>query len=135
MVMEVRLEQPEKAPFSMDVTPSGMLMEVRLEQPEKADCPMDVTASGMVVFLHPAINLFDAVSIMALHPLRESYFIFPLSTVMEVRLEQPSKAHIPMDVTPSGMLMEVRLEQYQKALLPMDVTASGMVMEVRLEQP
>ena len=110
-------------------------MEVKLEQLEKAPDPMDVTETGIIVFLHPLINVFDAVSIMALQPLRESYFVFPLSTVMEARLEQSQKASFPMDVTPSGMLMEVRLEQPWNAKSPMDVTPSGMVMEVRLEQP
>ena len=36
MVIEVRLEQPEKALFPILVTPSGMLMEASLLHPEKA---------------------------------------------------------------------------------------------------
>ena len=39
--------------------------------------------------------------------------VTPSGMVMEVKLEQPSKAYPPMLVTPSGMVMEVRLEQSQ----------------------
>ncbi len=35
------------------VTLEGMVMEVRLEQPEKADAPMLVTLSGMVMEVRP----------------------------------------------------------------------------------
>jgi hypothetical protein len=34
--MEVKEEQPSKAPYSIEVTPSGIAMEVKEEQPEKA---------------------------------------------------------------------------------------------------
>jgi hypothetical protein len=34
-----------------------------------------------------------------------------MSEVMDVRLEQPMKAHSPMDVTLLGMVIEVRPEQ------------------------
>ena len=88
MVMDVRLLQPEKALLPMLVTPLGMVMEVRPLQPEKALLPMLVTLFGMVVFIHPAINVFVAVSIIALQLLRESYTMFPDSTIMEVRLVQ-----------------------------------------------
>ena len=64
----------------MLVTLAGMVMEVRLEQPEKAEFPMLVTLEGITVFLHPAINMFVDFSIIALHLLRESYFVFPEST-------------------------------------------------------
>ena len=52
--------------------------------------------------------------------------------VTEVRLEQPSKALIPMEETPSGMVTEVRLEQPRKASLPMEVTPSVRTTEVIL---
>ena len=45
---------------------------------------------------------------------------------MEVRLEQSSKAELPMDVTLLGMIIEVRSEQPSKAPFPMDVTLLGI---------
>ena len=50
------------------------------------------------------------------------------------RLEQPSKAQFPIEVTPSGIVMEVRLEHQEKAEVPIEVTLPEIVMEVRLEQ-
>ena len=41
--------------------------------------------------------------------------------IMEVRLEQPTKARSPMDVMLLGMVTEVRLEQPAKVSAPMDV--------------
>ena len=34
--MEVKEEQPEKAPYPIEVTPSGKSMEIKEEQPLKA---------------------------------------------------------------------------------------------------
>ncbi len=72
MVTEVKPEQPEKALLPMDVTLLGIVMEVKPEQAMKALSPMDVTLLGITVLEHPAINVFDAVSIMALQLSRES---------------------------------------------------------------
>ena len=72
---------------------------------------MDATPLGMTVFLQPAIRVLDSVSIMALQLLRESYFVLPVSTLIEVRLVQKEKAELPMDVTLLGMVTEVRLVQ------------------------
>ena len=69
---------------------------------------MDVTLLGIIVFLHPAIKVFDDVSMIALQLLRESYFSLPLSTLIEVRPLQGEKAEVPMDVTLLGMVTEVR---------------------------
>ena len=55
----------------MLVTLLGMHMEVRL-QPPKALPPMLVTLLGITVFLQPVINVFVAVSIIALQLSRES---------------------------------------------------------------
>ena len=66
IVMEVSLQQPEKAKLSMRVTLLGIVMEVRPLQPEKAHCPMLVTLLGIAVFLHPRIKEFVAFSIIAL---------------------------------------------------------------------
>ena len=72
---------------------------------------MLVTLSGMIVFWHPAINVLDDVSIMALHPSRESYTGLFADTVMDVRERQLLNAPTPMRVTFSGMDMDVREEQ------------------------
>ena len=96
---------------------------------------MLVTSSGMTVVEHPTIRALLLVSIIALHPPRESYTVFSSSTVMEVRLLlQPEKAPFPMLVTPLGMVMEVRLPQPAKASAPILVNFefSGKVMEVML---
>ena len=72
----------------MEVTLLGIVMDVKPEQPEKALPPMEVTLLGMTVVLQPEIKVFDAVSIIALQLSRESYLLFPLATVMEVKPEQ-----------------------------------------------
>ena len=92
MVTEVREEQSPNAESPMLVTELGMVMEVRAEQPSNALPPMLVTELGMVVDWHPAIRVLEAVSIMALQFLRESYIVLPLSTTMEVREEQRANA-------------------------------------------
>ena len=61
--------------------------------------------------------------------------LLPLSTTIEERAEQPSKAQYPMLVTLLGMVTEVREEQPPKAIIPILVTLLGMVTEVREEQP
>ena len=54
--------------------------------------PILVTELGMIVFLQPLINVFVAVSIIALQFSRESYTELPLSTIMLVRPLQPRNA-------------------------------------------
>ena len=83
MVTEVRL-QYAKACSPMLVTLLGMVTEVRL-QLRNALSPMDVTLLGMTVFLQPANKVLDDVSMMALQLLRESYFVLPVSTMIEAR--------------------------------------------------
>ncbi len=56
----------------MLVTLSGIVIDVKLEQSEKAQSPMLVTLSGIVVFLHPAIKTLSEDLIMALQLFRES---------------------------------------------------------------
>ena len=112
----------EKASTPMLVTLSGMVMEVRPLQPEKAWSPMLVTLFGMIVFLQPAIKVFVAVSIIALQSLRESYIVFPVSTLIEVRPLQPLKTSCPMSNTLFGMVTEVRPVQSRKADSPILVT-------------
>ena len=52
---------------------------------------------------------------MALQSLRVSYVALPLSTIMEVRPEQPENAPAPIEVTLLGMEMEDNPEQPEKA--------------------
>ena len=83
----------------MLVTELGMVKEVRKEQPLNALRPMLVTELGKVVDWHPTIRVLEAVSIIALQFSRESYIVFPLSTTIEVREEQPENEKSPMLVT------------------------------------
>ena len=69
---------------------------------------MDVTDFEITVFLHPTINVLEAVSIMALQLPRESYLVLPLSTVRLVRPSQPENAEMPMEVTEFGISTLVR---------------------------
>ena len=85
-----------------------MVTEVKPLQPEKAYSPIEVTELGMIVLLHPAISVFVEVSIIALQLSRESYFVFPLSTTIEVKPEQPEMAARPIEVTELGMVTEVK---------------------------
>ena len=110
-------------------------MLVKLQHPEKAAPPISVTLLGMIVDLQPAIRVFVAVSIMALHPSRESYILLPPSTSMLVKLLQPEKVHLPIDVTLLGIVILVKLLQPEKAQVPIDVTLFGMVTLVKLLQP
>ena len=89
MVMLVKPVQPLNARSPMLVTDEGMLMLVRPLQLLNAYFPMLVTDEGMVVVLQPATRVLLAVSIMALQLLRESYFVFPASTLMLVKPVQP----------------------------------------------
>ena len=108
MLMLVRLLQSLNALIPIVVTELGMSMLVRPVQYLNAPLPIVVTELGITVLLHPAMSVFVEVSIMALHPPRESYVLFPLSTVMLVRLLQSENALIPIVVTELGMLMLVR---------------------------
>ena len=82
MSILIKLVQPLKALWPMVVTVLGMEIEVRLVSPENAEVPISMTDKGIIVFLHPAIKVLEAVSIMALQLLRESYFGLPLATIM-----------------------------------------------------
>ena len=77
-------------------------------QPENELLPIEVTELGMIVFLHPLINVFVAVSIMALQFSRESYTELALSTFMLVKPLQPQNALKPIEVTELGMVMLVK---------------------------
>ena len=132
IVKEVRL-QPENAKSPMPVTELGIVKEVRL-QPEKAPSPMLVTELGIIVFILPATSIFVSVSMMALQSSRESYFAFPLSTVIEVR-SQPENALFPMLFTELGIVKEVRPLQPEKALSPIETTEFGIAIADRSFMP
>ena len=59
----------------------------------------------------------------------------PLGSSIVVRLEQPLKTPLPMDVTLLGMVMDSRLEQPLKAEDPMDVTLSGIAIDLKHAPP
>ena len=85
-----------------------MVTLVKPLQPSNAQSPISVTELGIIVFLHPLINLFVAVSIMALQFSRESYTELPLSTFILVKPLQLPNALLPIEVTELGMVMLVK---------------------------
>ena len=89
MVTLVKLVQPSNALLPINVTELGMLTLVKPLQSRNAPSPIEVTELGIIVFLHPLINMFVAVSIMALQFSCESYTELPLSTFMLVKPLQP----------------------------------------------
>ena len=60
--------------------------------PLNAETEIAVTELGMVEFWQPAMSVLEAVSMIALQLLRESYVELPLSTSMLVSLLQQLKA-------------------------------------------
>ena len=96
---------------------------------------MPVTLLGIIVFLHPAMIVLDAVSIIALQSSRESYTLLPLSTFIFVNSVHIPNADWPIVVTLLGMVIEVSLSHPTNASLPMLTTLLGMVTDVRRWQP
>ena len=92
-----------------------MVIEARLLQRENAADPMLVTLSGIIVVEQPNTKVLLLVSIIALHPSRESYIVFPSVTMIEVRELQHEKAASPMLVVLMGIVSEIRLLQNWKA--------------------
>ena len=62
----------------------------------------------MVDLLHPTIKVFDSFSIIALQLSRESYLVFPVSTLSELSPLQSEKAELPISVTLFGMVTEFK---------------------------
>ena len=89
MVTLVKPLQLPNAQSPIEVTELGMVTLVKPLQFSNARSPIEVTELGIIVFLHPLINLFVAVSIMALQFSRESYTELALSTFMLVKPLQP----------------------------------------------
>ena len=80
---------PINEAWAILLTEFGIDIEVRSLKSHIELYPIDATEFGIIVVLHPAINSFVAVSIIALQLLRESYTVFPLSTIIDIRLLQP----------------------------------------------
>jgi hypothetical protein len=74
------------------------------------------------------------VSMMALQLSRESYTVFPLSTVIEVKPWQLINGQYPNFFTLLGMVTEVKPSQLPKAFPPISSTLFGMVIEVKPPQ-
>ena len=72
MVTLVKPLQPSNASSPIEVTELGMVTLVKPLQAQNAPSPIEVTELEIIVFLHPLINVFVAVSIMALLFSRES---------------------------------------------------------------
>ena len=71
-VILVKPLQPSKASPSMLFTLSGNVILVKPVQPRKASYQILATLFGMTLFLHPAINVLVAVSIIELQLSLES---------------------------------------------------------------
>ena len=76
---------------------------------------MLVMLLGIIVFEQPIINVLFSVSIIALQLSRESYFGFPRSTFIDVRLEQLEKAIDPIRSILLGIMTEDSLVQPENA--------------------
>lgn len=83
------------------------------------------------MFLHPAIILFDFVSIIALQSSRESYWGLFVFTTMDSSEKHPRKHSMPKLVTEAGISIEVRAEQPMKHCFPKLVTDVGISIDVR----
>ena len=124
--MLVKLEQYWNALPPILVTLLGISMLVKLLQLLNAAFPILVTLFGIIVFLQPAIRVFEAVSIIALHPFRESYLVLPALTTILVKLSQLQNAETSMLVTLLGISMLVKLSQLENAETPILVTLLGI---------
>ena len=90
------------------MTELGISIEVKPLQKEKAEFPIEMTEFGIYEFLHPVCNVFVAVSIMALQLSLESYFVFPLSTVILSKPLHSENAKPAIWVTELGISTAVK---------------------------
>ena len=84
----VKLLQSMNAQAPILVILFGLTILVRLPQPLNALSPILVIVLDIIVFIHPLINVLVAVSIIALQLSLESYILFPLSTLILIKLVQ-----------------------------------------------
>ena len=134
----------------MLVTLLGMVIVVRPEHFQNADLPIATTLSGMTEFLHPATNVFVAVSITALQSFLESYFVLFASTridsnpktelispqteetlapiiMFSIEVASPNQRYIKLQ-SDLLMVIEVKLRP-SNAKSPTEVTELGIVKE------
>ena len=117
--------QPEKADSPILVTDEGIVIEVKPLNPEhKFD--------GIRSTLSPNVKVLIFVQLENGKPFDEQFRTFH---VTEVKPVQPSKAALPILVTPSGIVTEVKPVQSLKASSPILVTDEGIVTEVKPVQP
>ena len=117
--------QPSKAEPPILVTDEGMVIEVKPLNPEhKFD--------GIFSTLSPNVKVLIFVQLENGKPFDEQFRAFH---VTEVKPVQPSKAALPILVTPSGIVTEVKPVQPLKALSSILVTASGIVTEAKPLNP
>ena len=112
-----------------------MVTEVSPWQPSNAKLPIDVTLLGMIELLHPAIKVFDEVSMIALQLSRESKYGLLFSTFIIAKLQQPSKSPLPsIEDTLLGIITEVKSVHLRNAYSLIEATLLGRITEVRLVQ-
>lgn len=95
MITDVKAQQPEKAPQSMDVTLLGMVTETKLLHPSKTNGLIFVIPSGMITLVNP------------LHPWKapKPMDVTLLGMVILFKPLQPLKAQSPIDVILLGMMV------------------------------
>jgi hypothetical protein len=114
--------QPSNASLPIAVTLSGNCMLVKLVQPLNAEAPIDVTVFGIVT----------VVSAVAFSNTEGSTVVAPVSIVAVVRLVQPMN-HCPTHavlpttevVTDAGIVTEVKPVQFSNARYPIAVKLLG----------
>ena len=110
------------------VTESGIVTDLKPKQPAKALSPIAIIELDITVFLHPTINLFVVVSMMALQLSLESYILLPSSTAKLVMLGQRVKAPTSISVTEFGIMTDVSSAQLLNADRPIEVTEFGITV-------
>lgn len=92
------------------------MIEFKPSHPENAPYLIVVIPLGIIVFLHPEINEFSAVEIIALQLPLESYAGLPSSTMTEESDLQLIRIFLPIDFTLLGIIIVARLLQPQNIL-------------------
>lgn len=120
--MEVQNLHPQNAPLWILVMLAGMVILLIMLLPN-AEGPISLMLPTMRDFPHPEIILSVAVSTIALHPSRESYVLFRLSTIM-LSSERHPWNWLPssMKETFWGIWMLRRLIQSAKVPPPLSIS-------------
>ena len=85
------------------------------------------------MFLHPQINVLEAVWIIPLQLSLLSKTSFPLSTLINDNFSQSKKASELILLTLLGIKMDVKLLHSMKAYWPILVTLTGIFIETKFE--